>query len=1005
MGFSEASTIQKAMVGWAKEAGWAHIRGEDLPRQDNHEVVIEVWALEAIATLNPDLADDEEGIQNVLAELKSGVLSAGNDGLVRANELLTTMLRGVHTFKDLATDKHVPRNFIDFENPDNNRLVVSDEVTIGPPGKARRFDLVYYVNGFPLVVVETKSPVKSKVTWYNGAKDIHDTYEVEYPNFFAPNVLVAATDGLDFKFGAIRQNPTDWNVWGSTDSEATLSGPARVELSAKLLLEPASVLSLLKDFSLFSHSKSATTKDFKILPRYPQVEAANAIHDKVLAKRPGGLIWHHQGSGKTILMAFAALKLLNDDKVNNPTVVILADRTQLVRQTSAVFKTAGMPRLMEPKNIRELRKLLSRDERGVIVTTIHKFSDAGILNKRDNIIVMVDEAHRSQEGTFGKDLREALPNAKFYGMTGTPVTAKDRNTFKLFGDPEDPDFIMSRYEPTRSIIDETTVPVLVEARLVKFNVDQDALDDAFDDLADEEGLDEDEKIFLSAKAAHIRTLLLNPERIQAVCADIVNHFHTHIAPLDQKAQVVAYDRTLVVAYTEAIEAEIARLGLSYTVGLNMHVTSGKDEKQSFKKYAMSEQEEEAQKARFLDINDKLSFLVVTSKLMTGFDAPIEGVLYLDKPLKAHTLFQCITRPNRTWTNPNTGQRKTRGLVVDYVGLAKAIGKALIDPTAETAETQVVDVNKLAGLFVTEIESLLDIFDGIDLSDSSFASLSEARERLQNEANRDEFIKGFISVQTIWEFLDPHKTLDKYRPEYRWLAQVYETIKPSGSSTQILWDKLGQKTIDLIHTNTSGVKVSGNSLQSLTIDPTYLASVQTLAQQGELPGISADDEEITIDDVIDSIANRIKRRMEKRPSKVYKSLAEKIERLRKQSVENADQSIEFLKRALEIAQQIVKADRMAEEGTLDQNEALFDPHIGALTQIVQQNMPEGLPVIINDLVTAIDTIVKQVIFTGWNESASGDKSVRKELRSTLNTFGLPPTGAVFDRAYEYVSENY
>ena len=1005
MAFSEASTIQKAMVGWAKEAGWSHIRGEDLPRQDNHEVVIEVWALEAITTLNPDLADDGEGVQDVLTELRSAVLSAGNDGLVHANELLTTMLRGVHAFKDFTTNKHVPRNFIDFVNPDNNRLVVSDEVTIGPPGKARRFDLVYYVNGFPLVVVETKSPVKSKVTWYNGAKDIHDTYEVEYPNFFAPNVLVAATEGKIFKFGAIRQDPTDWNVWGSTDSEATLSGFDRVEKSARLLLEPASVLNILKDFSLFKHSTSAMTEEYKILPRYPQVEAANAIHDRVLAKGPGGLIWHHQGSGKTMLMAFTALKLLNDDEVGHPIIVILADRIQIVTQTTDVFQTAQMPRLEVPNSTEELREFLSKGTGKVIITTIHKFNDVGVLNVSDNIIVMVDEAHRSQKGEFSTDLRAALPNAKFYGLTGTPIANKDLNTFQIFGDPTDPKFIMSRYEPTRSIIDETTVPMMVEPRLVEFNVDKDSLDRAFNDLSDKEGLNEDEKIFLSAKAAHIRTLMLNPERIQAVCADIVNHFHAHIAPLGQKAQVVAYDRTLVVAYTEAIEAEITRLELPYEVGLNMTVTSDKGEDQSFKKYAMSEQEETTQKARFDDAKDKLSFLVVTSKLMTGFDAPIEGVLYLDKPLKAHTLFQCITRPNRTWTNPNTGQRKTRGLVVDYVGLANAIGKALIDPTANTPGTQVVDVNDLAGRFVSEIESLLGIFVGINRSDSSFAAMKEARDRLKNEAYRDEFIDGLISIQTIWEFLDPHQTLDKYRQEYRWLAQVYETIKPSGSSTQILWDKLGQKTIDLIHTNTSGVKVSGNSLQSLTIDPTYLASVQTLAQQGELPGISADDEEITIDDVIDSIANRIKRRMEKRPSKVYKSLAEKIERLRKQSVENADQSIEFLKRALEIAQQIVKADRMAEEGTLDQNEALFDPHIGALTQIVQQNMPEGLPVIINDLVTAIDTIVKQVIFTGWNESASGDKSVRKELRSTLNTFGLPPTGAVFDRAYEYVSENY
>lgn len=1005
MSFNEASTIQAALIDWAKESGWTHVRGEDLPRQDNHEVVIEAWAVEAITALNQSLSGDDAGTDAVLSEVKAAVLSAGNSGLVKANELVTTMLRGVHTFKDVATGKHVPRRFIDFGDPEKNRLVVSDEVKIGSPGQARRFDVVYYVNGFPLAVVETKTPVKAAVTWLNGANDIHNVYEAEYPNFFAPNVLVAATDGLEFRFGAVRQEPTGWNVWGSTDSSATLDGPKRVELSAKLLFVPATLLGILKDFTLFRHAKSAAERDSKLLPRYPQVEAANAIHDKVLAGRPGGLIWHYQGSGKTLLTVFASLKLLNDPAVGSPTVIILVDRKELVRQTSQVFRTAGMPRLMVPKDMRELRKLLKRDERGVIITTIHKFRDAGLLNDRDNIIVMVDEAHRTQEGTLGNDLRDALPNARFYGMTGTPVTAKDRNTFKLFGDPDDPDFVMSRYEPTRSIVDKTTVPVLVEARLVQFNVDQKTLDEAFEELADEEDLDDDAKVFLAGKAAHVRTLLLNPERIQAVCADIVGHYHSRLAPLQQKAQVVAYDRELVVRYTEAIEAEISRRGLPYQAGLNMHVTNSKDEKQAFKKYAMSEQEEEAQKNRFLDINDPLSFLVVTSKLMTGFDAPIEGVLYLDKPLKAHTLFQTITRPNRTWTNPITGQEKTRGLVVDYVGLARAIGKALVDPSPEAPKSQVVDVSQLAGTFVTKIEELLEVFDGIDLNDDSFAAMSAAHTRIAGKDARDDFINRFIGIQTIWEFLDPHKTLAKYRTEYRWLAQVYETVKPSGHSNLILWEKLGQKTLDLVHANMSGIEIEYRPSNSVKLDPAGIALIKGLSEQGALPGLEPDSEKITLDDVLDSIEKRIKRRMAENTSPVYKSLAERIEKLRDQAIENAQQSIEFLKQALEIAQQVVKADRMDDEGTLEGNEALFDPHIGALTQIVEENMPGGLPVIVIDVVFEIDSIVKQVAYTGWHRSDSGDKAVRRELRTSLRKFGLPPDGVVFDRAYEYVKENY
>jgi type I restriction enzyme R subunit len=233
-------------------------------------------------------------------------------------------------------------------------------------------------------------------------------------------------------------------------------------------------------------------------------------------------------------------------------VIVIADRKDLVRQTAEMFETAGMPRMAVPKNKRELWKLLKRDERGVIITTVHKFAEAGHLNDRDNIIVLVDEAHRSQEGHFGKAWRVAVPNARFFGMTGTAIEDKNRSTFRLFGNPDDPDFVMSRYTMEHSIADGFTKPVVVEGRSVGFDLDKVDLDEAF--------LDEDEKVFLSGKASHVETILSNPERIAAVCAEIVDHYLTYIAPLGQKAQAVAYNQALVVAYVKAIAAELKRRG-------------------------------------------------------------------------------------------------------------------------------------------------------------------------------------------------------------------------------------------------------------------------------------------------------------------------------------------------------------------------------------------------------------------------------------------------------------
>jgi type I restriction enzyme, R subunit len=1007
MVWHESSTIQKALIDWAVLAGWDHIHGEDLPR-NHHDVVIAPWVKQAITDLNPELAQDTASAELVLEDILTTITSAV-DGLVAANERMTVMLRGENSFVT-SDGKHVPRNLIDFTDPRANKLVVADEVTIGAPGLARRFDIVFYVNGFPLVVIETKNPVKQGATWLTAAKDIYDVYEVEYPNFFAPNVFNVATDGNELRVGAVRSEPNEqsWSLWGSTELSPTLIGPKRTEEAAKRLLTPESVLMLLETFTLFRHPASPTEVMTKMVARYPQVEGVAAIYDKVRGGGSGGLIWHHQGSGKTMVMAFAAFRLLKDPDGTDPTVIILCDRTQLVRQASGAFRTAGMPSMHVPESSHDLRKLVRSGSSGVIFTTIHKFADAGKLSDRDNIIVLVDEAHRTQEGGLGEQMRTAVPNATFFGMTGTPISGKERNTFKLFGDPKDPNFVMSRYEPIRSIVDGTTVPVSVEARLVKFNLNKEALDEAFDELAETEGISEEEKVDLSGRVSHRSTILRNPERIAMVCADIVDHYLDKFHPLDMKAQVVAFDREMVVAYADAIRAELAKRGRGdLEVGVNISVSSSKSENPALKPYAMTEAEEETQKRRFLDINDPLCFLVVTNKLMTGFDAPIEGVLYLDKPIKAQNLFQTITRPNRTWTNPKTGQVKKHGLVVDYIGLAKEIGKALVDPTAEDSgeEPELVDTEKLAGKFVTDLALLLAKFNGIDTTKSDWESLAEARERIQSDADCEAFIKGFIAVETVWEFLYPHDMLEPFKDKYRWLAALYESIKPSNVARTLLWERLGSKTLGLIHTHMTDLQVSPSLSRSVKLDAAGIELVKKIAEQLKLPADPKGPETITLEDVIESIESRVKRRLDESDSPVYKSLADRIEKLRQKSITSAEDSLEFLKQALEIARDIVAADKLAESGKLNENESLFDPKLRALSQIIEENKPDGLHVVVPDVAARIDAIVTEVAFTGWRESTPGDRAVKRELRGVLKQFALPVTGELFDRAYLYVRENY
>jgi type I restriction enzyme R subunit len=1038
MGFTEGSTIQNSLVDWAEDAGWEHIAGADLPGssgkrggRDEHDVLVELWVQETLLSLNPDLnpanGGNPENLDLMLREVNQAVLDAQN-GLVWANERLTVMLRGDHAFATVD-GKHVPRRFIDFDDPDSNRLVVSDEVTIAGGVTPRRFDVVYYVNGFPLVVAETKTPVKKEVSWVNAAKDLYDVYEVEYPQFFAPNVFVVATEGLDFRVAPVRSEADPdseaWARWCAlADDPKTMTCPARVERAARLLLRAEVILPIMHDFAMYRHARDASEQDVKFLPRYPQFEAALGIHQKVLDGRPGGLVWHHQGSGKTELMAFTANRLLRDSKVAEqfggaPTVIVIADRKDLVRQTAEMFETAGMPRISVPGSKRELWKVLKRDEPGVVITTVHKFADAGHLNDRSNIVVLVDEAHRSQEGTFGKAWRSAVPNARFFGATGTAIEDNKRSTFRLFGDPDDPEFIMSRYTMEQSIADGFTKPVIVEGRSVGFDLGKDDLDEAFDELAEEEGLDEDEKVFLSGKASHVETVMSNPERIAAVCTDIVEHFLNCVAPLGQKAQVVAYNQALVVAYATAIEAELNRLGEEATmppgrtreVAVVMHVTDSKSTPAVYKKYLLTDEQEEAIKRRFKKVDDPLSFVVVTAKWMTGFNAPIEGVLYLDKPLKDANLFQTIARPNRPWKNPITGQRKGFGRVVDYVGLAKAIGKALIGsrPSSdEPDELNVVDVSQLVAKFAGDLAHLDAMFTGIDKTDSTFGSLAQAHERIKDGTPaREEFIERFVSLQTVWEFLDPNPILAPFKGVYLWLAKVYESIRPKDVSKAFLWERLGTKTQNLIHAHMTNVQVKAALSKNVTLDAKGIALIKAISEQLELPPEETPDTKPgdVYDQVIDSIEARLKRRLADTDSPVYKSLAERIEKLRERSISNVEDSLAFLEQALQIAQDVVAADRAAEEGNLEEAERLLDPHRGALTQIVEQNTPPGLHKIVPDIVWAIDSIVVEVAYTGWTESDSGDKKVRKELRSALKNFGLPVTGELFDKTYDYVRENY
>jgi type I restriction enzyme R subunit len=991
--------VQMGVAAHISKLDWQFAEDETLGRPFE-SVFLQGDLITALEKLNPEIAKVRSRADEVLAKLRAVLLGVRNDGLVASNEEFVAWICGRRTIKYIGTDQDVQVRLIDFDNPTKNILRVTTEATFHIGREHRRYDLVLWINGLPLVVGEMKTPVGVNISWLNGATDIHNAYEKKTPEFFVPNVFSFASEGREFRYGAVGQPPELWLNWSSTSDEIMAPGLPNVLRSAELLLRPAMVLDILRNFTLYSSRRTANgALRMKVIPRYPQVEAVEAIVARCKdPKKKQGLIWHHQGSGKTFAMAYAAAKLRHQDELDAPTIVIVLDRLELIQQTESEFKSVGIGAMKTAETKEVLRQLLKNDYRGVIITTIFRFSEAGLLTDRSNVVVMVDEAHRTQEGRLGLDMREALPNAKFIGLTGTPISTDDRNTWAMFGDADDPEGALNHYSVERSIHDGATLPVHVETRLVNFHINSADLEAAFDELAKEENLTEEQQGKLAAKASHISVVVRDKDRIYAVCKDIVNHYRTRIAPLGLKAQIVAYDRATCVAYYEAISA-LLHEGEEATVVM----TTLKDDPQEWDRWNIDRDQEATIKDRFRDINDPLKFVIVTAKLLTGFDAPIEGVMYLDKPLRAHTLFQAVCRTNRRWTNPITGQQKLHGLIVDYIGLGKELAKALATkPTLNLGQNQ-EDVEILLGELSAEIATTMQSFAGIDLSSPVFNQIHDAQQILDTVEKREAFAAQFMKCQGLFEFLWPNTKLRPIEEAYRFLARIYASIAPNNAADLLLWQKLGAKTMEIVHAHLLDVTIDGDKLDKVAMDAEVLEALRDNGLFPKPPKVGQPAP--TALEVLQRLEARIQARLKIDPShKVWKSLVERLELLRLSRIASAAESVEFLRHLLELARDLLEAEKADDEGRIGDIKVV-DPRKGALTQIFEEFKPEGVPVVIEGVIESVDALVQPVRGTGWQTSAPGDRLVRQELRLILKNSGLPHSGELFDRAYAYIRENY
>lgn len=947
--------------------GW-HFLGPQNLRRQLHETLVEDHLREALIRLNPEIAAQPDRADDVLYRLRAILMGVRSDGLVKANEEFTAWLTGERSMPFGERGEHVTIRLIDFEDLEQNQYVVTTQFTVRAGAAEKRADLVVLVNGIPLGVIEAKTPVRASESWFDAAVQIHDDYERNVPELFVPNVVSIATEGKEFRYGSIGL-PLD--LWGPWRIEAnTLTPPlTRVGQAVDGMLRPHVVLDLLASFTAYATDKKK--RRIKIVARHQQYEASNQIVERVVAGHPkNGLIWHFQGSGKSLLMLFAARKLRLHPALKNPTVMIVVDRIDLDTQISGTFHAADTPNLVKADSRSELQRLLKQDSRKIIITTIFKFAEAGgVLNDRSNIIVMVDEAHRTQEGDLGRKMREALPNAFLFGLTGTPINRADRNTFYAFGAEEDKAGYMSRYGFDESIRDGATMPLHFEPRLLALHIDRAAIDEAFKELTG--GLSDLDRDQLAKAAARMAVLVKAPERIQRTCVDIAKHFLEKVAPNGFGAQVVTFDRESCVLYKKELDKHLP----PETSDIVMTVNSGEDE------YAAWRRDRDAEEKlldRFRDPADPLKILIVTSKLLTGFDAPILQTMYLDKPLRDHTLLQAICRTNRPY-----GELKTHGLIVDYLGVFDDVAQAI--QFDEEGITRVVrNINELARQLPEAVQKCLGYFPGVDRAVTGYEGLMAAQACLPNNDTRDHYAADYSYLARLWEAISPDPVLSAHESDYRWLTHVYESVRPSTGTGRLLWHALGPKTIELIHEHVH-VDAVRDDLETLVLDADLLEAVLRAPD----PGKKAKEIEI-------KVSRWLRKRLH---DPRFKELGERLEALKERHEQGLLISVEFLKELLNLARDVVSAERLAPPVEREEQGK------AALTQLFEEARNPETPIIVERVVNDIDEIVRVVRFDGWQSTHAGEREVKLALRKTLFKYKLHQDQELFDRAYGYIREYY
>ena len=898
---TESKTVEEPLIKYARQAGWEYVSPNTALHLRRGETGKLFYSI----------------LRESLIRLNSKFLNEGNvDGLVQridnvsdtieGNKKTLNWARGQETFFDAKEKRNRNVTLIDFINPANNVFQVTQQWTYKNPHKKNRPDAMFLINGIPFAIVENKRPgVRESMT---EAVEQLKRLERETPEIMSHPQVFNITDALQYFYGATwnysRKDIFNWKkeLQGRRTKNITL------EEAVLTFFEKKHFLKMIKNWVLFYYRENELQKT--ILRQHQTRAVEKVIYRCKEQSKKRALIWHTQGSGKTFTMLAAARLILESNK--QATVMIIVDRNELEGQLSKwvdrIIKELNANGILieQAHSKKDLQQLLKSDFRGLIISMLHKFKDITANScERDNFYIFIDEAHRSVEGDLGNYLTGALPNATLIGFTGTPIdkTSKGRGTFKVFGKDDEKGYL-DKYPIAESIDDGTTVKLRHSLAPNKMTAEENLLEKEFFQIADTEGIsDIDTLNNILKKSVTLRAFLKSSERINDISKWIAKHFTENVQPLGYKAFLVAVDREACALYKKALDKYLSEeiSQVVYTKGLN--------DSELLQQYQLEKNDEVTIRKEFVKPDRNPQILIVTDKLLTGYDAPILYCMYLDKPMRDHVLLQAIARVNRPYEDKR-GIRKSCGLVIDFVGVFKSLKKALSfdsDEINSVIESLDFLIEKFKSMMKTDMKPYLSVT--AKGADKLLEKL--VYETLLNEKEREKFFDKFKEVENLYEILSPDKELSPYISDYRKIAELYRIVKNTyKEKTDFIYD-VCKKTEKLIQESAEISSFSG-------VVKTYEINEDTLKKIKE--GQNKESNNKKVINLIRSIQKESEEKSKQEPYLI--SISERSKKLMTEFEQKQKNSKEALESVIKLMEEKVNIQKMRKQSALSHQEFII-----------------------------------------------------------------------------------